>query len=59
MRNNYYSNKDAFFMHLRFIGLNMERFYNNFKNSTTLQNIIKFWKIDSLKNTELSNQING
>ena len=45
-------------MHLRFIGLNMERFYKNFKNSTTLQNIIKFWKIDSLKNTELSKQIN-
>ena len=59
MRNNYYSNKDAFFMHLRFIGLNMERFYNNFKNSTILKNIIKYWKIDSLKNTELSNQING
>ena len=49
MGNNY--NKGGFFMHLRFIGLNMERFYKNFKNSTTLQNIIKFWKIDSLKNT--------
>ena len=59
MGNNYDSNQDRFYMHLRFIGLNMEKFYNNFRNSATLRNIIKFWKIDSLQNRDSLRQINA
>ena len=59
MGNNYDPNKDIFYMHLRFIGLNMEKFYNNFKDSFTLRNIIKYWKIDPLQKTDSSRQINA
>ena len=59
MGNNYDSNQDIFYMHLRFIGLNMEKFYANFKNSATLRSIIKFWKIDPLQKTDSSKQINA
>jgi hypothetical protein len=59
MGNDYDPNQDIFYMHLRFIGLNMEKFYYNFKNSVTLKNIIKFWKIDPLKKTDSSKQINA
>lgn len=45
-------------MHLKFIGLNIQTFYNNFKNSPTLREIIKLWKIDSLEDTDLLEQIN-
>ena len=58
MGNNYDLNQNAFNMHLRFIGLNMEIFFNQLKNSATLQSIIKFWNIDSLQNTDISKQIN-
>ena len=59
MENNYDPNNKAFHMHLRFIGLNMEKFYNNFKNSFTLRNIIKYWKIAPLQKTDSSKQINS
>ena len=59
MGNNYDPNQDIFNMHLRFIGLNMEKFYNNFKNSYTLKNIIKYWKIDPLQKSDSSRQINA
>ena len=45
-------------MHLKFIGLNIQDFYNNFKNSPTLHEIIKLWKIDSLEDKDLLGQIN-
>ena len=59
MGNNYDPNQDIFNMHLRFIGLNMEEFYNNFKNSYTLRNIIKYWEIDPLQKSDSSRQINA
>ena len=59
MGNNYDPNQDIFNMHLRFIGLNMEKFYNNFKNSYTLKNIIKYWEIDPLQKSDSSRQINA
>ena len=37
----------------------MEKFYNNFKDSFTLRNIIKCWKIDPLQKTDSSRQINA
>jgi len=45
-------------MHLKFIGLNIQRFYNNLKNSSTLHEIIKLWDIDSLEDTDILEQIN-
>ena len=59
MGNNYDPNQNIFYMHLRFIGLNMDKFYNNLKDSVTLRNIIKFWKIDPLQKTDSSKQINA
>ena len=57
MGNNY--NKEAFYMHIKFIGLEIERFYNNFRNVTTLKDIIKCWEIDPLQNIDLLEQINA
>ena len=37
----------------------MDKFYNNLKDSVTLRNIIKFWKIDPLQKTDSSKQINA
>ena len=54
---NNYSNNDAFYMHIKFIGYNMQSFISKFQNSETLQNIIKSWKIDPLENIDLSKQI--
>ena len=59
MGNIYDTNQDSFYMHLRFIGLNMQGFYTLFKNSVTLHDIIKFWEIDSLQNIDSSKQINS
>ena len=55
---NNYSNKDSFYMHIKFMGYDMKNFYSNFKNSVSLQNIIKYWKIDPLDNIDISEQIN-
>ena len=41
MGNNYSNKDDAFYMHIKFIGYDMIKFYSNFKNSDSLQNIIK------------------
>ena len=57
MGNNY--NKEAFAMHIKFIGLEIERFYNNFRKVTTLKDIIKCWEIDPLQNIDLLEQINA
>ena len=59
MGNNYEPKEGIFYMHLRFIGLNMDEFYNSFKNSVTLRNIIKFWDIDPQQKTDSSKQINA
>ena len=59
MGNIYDTNQDSFYMHLRFIGLNMQGFYTLFKNSVTLHDIIKFWEIDSLQNIDSLEQINA
>ena len=58
MGNNYDAKKKNFYMHLKFIGLNIQIFYNNFKNTPTLHDIIKLWEIDSLENIDLLEQIN-
>ena len=58
MGNNYDVKEEKFDMHLKFIGLNIQEFYNNFKNSPTLHEIIKLWKIDSLEDKDLLGQIN-
>ena len=54
----YYREKKNFYMHLKFIGLNIQKIYNNFKNSPSLHEIIKLWDIDSLEDTDLLEQIN-
>ena len=59
MGNNYSQENGAFYMHIKFIGLNMGTFYSKFINSLTLHNIIKLWKIDPLENIDLSKQINN
>jgi len=51
--------QNAYYMHISFIGLNMEKFVKNLKNSVTLKDIIKFWKIDPLLNEDSSNEINA
>ena len=57
MGNNYDAKQGNFYMHLKFIGLNIQTFYNNFKNSATLHDIIKLWQIDPLENIDLLEQI--
>ena len=51
-------NKDSFYMHIKIIGSNMEKFYNEFNNSIYLRNIIKFWTIDKLKKSDIRKQLN-
>ena len=51
-------NKDSFYMHIKIIGSNMEKFYNEFNKSIYLRNIIKFWTIDKLKKSDIRNQLN-
>ena len=55
---NNYSNNDAFYMHIKFIGHNMQSFISKVKKSDTLHNIIKSWEIDPLENIDASKQIN-
>ena len=52
-------NKDSFNMHIKFIGRKMQRFYDEFKKSDTLKNIIKLWDIDPLQNLSIDKQINN
>ena len=58
MENNYDVKERKLYNHLKFIGLNIQKFYNNFKNSLTLHEIIKLWDIDSLEDTDILEQIN-
>ena len=55
---NNYSNNDAFKMHIKFIGHNMQSFISKVKKSDTLHNIIKSWEIEPLENIDVSKQIN-
>ena len=59
MGNSIEGKKDAFNMHVNFIGINLQTFYNKLKESNTLKNIIKFWDIDPLQNIYLMEQINN
>ena len=52
------SNNDAFYMHIKFIGHNMQSFISKVKESDNLHNIIKSWEIDPLENIDVSKQIN-
>ena len=51
-------NKDSYYMHIKIIGSNMEKFYDEFNNSIYLRNIIKFWTIDKLKKSDIRKQLN-
>ena len=42
-------NNDSFYMHIKIMGTKMQKFYDNFKKSTFLRNIIKYWDIDKLE----------
>ena len=42
-------NKDSFYMHIKTMGSNMRIFYDEFKKSNYLRNIIKYWDIDNCK----------
>ena len=48
MGNNNEYNKDAFFMHIKFIGSNIDKFLNTFNQSEYLKNIKTFWNIDTI-----------
>ena len=41
-------NKDAFYMHIKFIGSHIDKFYNTFNQSEYLKNIKNFWNIDNI-----------
>ena len=59
MGNNYDPKKENFYMHLKFIGLNIQKFYNNLKNTPSLHDIIKLWEIEPLENINSLDQINS
>ena len=48
----------SFYMHIKIIGSNMNKFYNELRKSSFLRNIINYWAIDELKtlNEENLNQ---
>ncbi len=52
------NNKVSFYMHIKIIGSNMNKFYNELRKSSFLRNIINYWAIDELKtlNEENLNQ---
>ena len=51
-------NKKSFYMHIKLIGSNIEKFYAEFKKSIFLRNIIKFWDIDKLEDSAILDQLN-
>jgi hypothetical protein len=55
---NNYSNNDAFKMHIKFIGHNIQSFISKVKQSDTLHNIIKSWEIEPLEYIDVPKQIN-
>lgn len=48
MGNNNEYNRDAFFMHIKFIGSNIDKFLNTFNQSEYLKQIKTFWNIDPI-----------
>lgn len=50
--------KDEFYMHVKLIGTDLEKFNNNLKNSEYLKKIKDFWKIDLIDNKSNLEQIN-
>ena len=46
-------NKDSYYMHIKIIGSNMQKFYEEIKNSIYMRNIIKYWEIDQLENLNI------
>ena len=50
--------KDEFYMHVKLIGTDLEKFNNNLKNSEYLKKIKDFWKIDPIDNNSNLEQIN-
>ena len=49
--------KDKYFMHIKFIGSNIENLYTNFNSSEYLKNIKKNWDIDPPENKQVLSQI--
>ena len=49
--------KDKYFMHIKFIGSNIENLYTNFNSSEYLKNIKKLWDIDPPENKQVLSQI--
>ena len=49
------NNKDSFYMHIKIIGSNMSKFYDELRKSTFLRNIINYWAIDELKTLNKEN----
>lgn len=45
-------------MHIKIIGSNMEKFYDELNKSDFLANIIKYWYIEPLENSNLNSQLN-
>ena len=46
-------NKDSYYMHIKIIGSNMQKFYKEIKNSIYLRNIVKYWAIDQLEDLNI------
>ena len=51
-------NETSFYMHIKLIGSNIQKFYAEFKKSNFLRNIIKFWDIDKLEDSTNEDQLN-
>ena len=49
---------NPFYMHIKIIGSNMEKFYDELNKSIFLANIIKYWHIEQLENSNLNSQLN-
>ena len=48
-------NPDSFYMHIKVIGSNMQKFYKELKDSIYLRNIIKYWEIEPLEDLNEKN----
>ena len=59
MGNTLKGNKDSFNMHVKFIGTNMQKFYDIIQKSNILNKIIKFWDIEPLEKVASTIQINN
>ena len=54
----YNDNKDKFYMHIKFIGLNIEKFFGIFNQSNILKEIKNYWNIDPIVSKNNLEQIN-